>query len=59
LQEYIVLSQDSLYLELYRPVVRDGFGNYAGPQDVTREAVNLILVVEELYNELNYNPLDV
>lgn len=49
LQEYVLLSQDSPYLELYRR--RTGWQRecYAGSEDVMLESVRLTLVVDELY----------
>jgi Uma2 family endonuclease len=49
LQEYVLLSQDSPYLELYRRRTDWQRECYAGTQTVTLESVDLTLVVEELY----------
>jgi Uma2 family endonuclease len=49
LQEYVLLSQDSPYLKLYRRRTDWQRECYAGAQTVTLESVEMTLVVEELY----------
>ncbi len=49
LQEYVLLSQDSPYLELYRRRSEWRRECYANAQEVTLESVRLTLTVEELY----------
>ncbi len=49
LQEYVLLSQDSPYLEIYRRRTEWQRESFAGAQSVMLESVNLTLVVEELY----------
>lgn len=49
LQEFVLLSQDSPYLELYRRRTDWQRECYAGTQDVKLESVGLTLAVEELY----------
>lgn len=49
LQEYVLLSQDSPYLEIYRRRTDWQRESFAGSDSVTLESVGLVLVVEELY----------
>jgi len=49
LLEFVLLSQDSPYLELYRRRTEWQRECYVGTQEVTLESVGLILAVEELY----------
>jgi Uma2 family endonuclease len=49
LQEFVLLSQDSPYLELYRRRTEWPRECYAGTQQVNMESVGLTLEVEELY----------
>ncbi len=49
LQEYVLLSQDSPYLEIYRRRNDWQRESFTAKQSVTLESVGLTLVVEELY----------
>ena len=49
LQEYILLSQDSPYLEIYRRRTEWQRESFAGAESVTLESVSLSFLVEELY----------
>jgi len=49
LQEYVLLSQDSPYLEIYRRRTEWQRESFAETQSVTLESVNLTLVAEERY----------
>jgi Uma2 family endonuclease len=49
LQEYVLLSQDSPYLEIYRRRTEWQRESFAGMESVTLESVNLTFMVEELY----------
>jgi Uma2 family endonuclease len=49
LQEYVLLSQDSPYLELYRRRTDWQRESFSEKQSVTLESIDLTLVVEELY----------
>ncbi|WP_333878182.1 Uma2 family endonuclease [Methylobacter sp.] len=49
LQEYVLLSQDSPYLEIYRRRTEWQRESFSEKQSVTLESVNLTLAVEELY----------
>ena len=49
LQEYVLLSQDSPYLEIYRRRSEWQRESFTGTQSVTLESVDLTLMVEELY----------
>ncbi|HEY8035436.1 MAG TPA: Uma2 family endonuclease [Methylobacter sp.] len=49
LQEYVLLSQDSPYLEIYRRRSDWQRESFSAKQSVTLESIDLTLVVEELY----------
>jgi len=49
LQEYVLLSQDSPYLEIYRRRTEWQRESFAGIESVTLESVGLTFLVEELY----------
>lgn len=49
LQEYVLLSQDSPYLEIYRRRTEWQRESFAGTESVTLESVDLTFRVEELY----------
>ena len=49
LQEYVLLSQDSPYLEIYRRRTEWQRESFAGMESVTLESVGLTFCVEELY----------
>ncbi len=49
LQEYVLLSQDSPYLEIYRRRSDWQRESFTEKQSVTLESIDLTLVVEELY----------
>jgi Uma2 family endonuclease len=49
LQEYVLLSQDSPYLEIYRRRTEWQRESFSAKQSVTLESIDLTLVVEELY----------
>lgn len=49
LQEYVLLSQDSPYLEIYRRRTAWQRESFTEKQSVTLESIDLTLVVEELY----------
>ncbi|MGZ5028753.1 MAG: Uma2 family endonuclease [Methylobacter sp.] len=49
LQEYVLLSQDSPYLEIYRRRNAWQRESFSEKQSVTLESIDLTLVVEELY----------
>ncbi|MGZ4970974.1 MAG: Uma2 family endonuclease [Methylobacter sp.] len=49
LQEYVLLSQDSPYLEIYRRRSAWQRESFSTQQSVTLESIDLTLVVEELY----------
>ena len=49
LQEYVLLSQDSPYLEIYRRRTEWQRESFAGTESVTLESVDLTFQVEELY----------
>jgi Uma2 family endonuclease len=49
LQEYVLLSQDSPYLEIYRRRSDWQRESFSEKQSVTLESIDLTLVVEELY----------
>ncbi|MEE7626609.1 Uma2 family endonuclease [Methylobacter sp. Wu8] len=49
LQEYVLLSQDSPYLEIYRRRSDWQRESFSEKQTVTLESIDLTLVVEELY----------
>jgi len=49
LQEYVPLSQDSPYLEIYRRRTEWQRESFAGIESVTLESVGLTFLVEELY----------
>lgn len=49
LQEYVLLSQDSPYLEIYRRRTEWSRESFAGSENVTLESVDLTIVVEDLY----------
>jgi len=49
LQEYVLLSQDSPYLEIYRRRTEWQRECFAGIESVTLESVSLTFLVEELY----------
>ncbi|NOT11033.1 MAG: Uma2 family endonuclease [Methylococcaceae bacterium] len=49
LQEYVLLSQESPYLEIYRRRTEWQRESFSGIESVTLESVDLTFVVEELY----------
>jgi hypothetical protein len=50
LQEYVLLSQDSPYLEIYRRRTQWQRESFSGGGSVTFETVGLTFVVEALYS---------
>jgi len=52
LQEYVLLSQDSPYLEIYRRRTDWQRESYSGNQQVILESINLTLAINEIYESL-------
>lgn len=50
IQEYVLLSQDSPYLEIYRRRTEWRRECFAGSESITFESVGLTFPVEELYD---------